>query len=173
MIIRLTSTLANKIKESDLPLLPADPNPFADWAARLFTADRAQYILITNSASLYSVVIYGRGVTDDNALLHGMTDMMREVMEKDGFRLIYEKQVAPQAARVSFSKALSRSVTGSMNDLVFQAKWHLIRDELSPYDVSFRLNETPMSYLKYRHPRDAFQSMGQNHPTQPPEKCLK
>jgi hypothetical protein len=161
MIIRLTNNLAKKIKETDLPLLPSDPNPFVDWAARLFTADRAQYILITNSVSLYSVVIYGRGVTDDNALIHGMTDMLRDVMEKDGLRLLYEKQVAPQAARISFSKAINRSVTGSMNDLVFQAKWHLIRDEISPYDLSFRLNEVPMSYLKYQHPRDAFQSMRQ------------
>jgi len=159
MIIRLTNTLAKKIKETDLPLLPPDPNPFADWAARLFTAGRAQYILITNSASLYSVVIYGRGITDGNAFLHGMTDMMRDVMEKDGLRLIYEKRVAPQTARVSFSKAVNRSVTGSMNEFAFYAKWHLIRDEMSPYDVSFLLNKTPMSYLKYRYPRDAFQSI--------------
>jgi hypothetical protein len=165
MIVRLSNTLAKKIKETNLPLLPADPNPFTDWAARLFTADRAQYILITNSVSLYSVVIYGRGITDENALLHGMTDTMRDVMEKDGYRMIYEKQVAPQAARVSFSKAINRSVTGSMNDLVFIAKWHLIRDELSPYDVSFRLNEVPMSYLKYINPRNAFQSMGQESAT--------
>jgi hypothetical protein len=159
MIIRLSNTLAKKIKETDLPLLPSDPNPFADWAARLFTANRVQYILITNSTSLYSVVMYGKGVTGDNALLHGMTDMLREVTEEDGFRLLYEKQVAPQAARVSFSKALSRSVTGSMNDLVHQAKWYLIEDEISPYDVSFRLNEVPMSYLKYQRPRDVFQRM--------------
>ena len=161
MIIRLANTLDKKIKETDLPMLPADPNPFADWAARLFTAGRAKYILITNSASLYSVVIYGRGVTDGNAFLHGMTDMMRDVMEKDGLRLIYEKQVAPQTARVSFSKAVNRSVTGSMNEFAFYAKWHLIRDEMSPYDVSFLLNKTPMSYLKYRYPRDAFQSINE------------
>jgi hypothetical protein len=161
MIIRLSNTLSKKIKETDLALLPPDPNPFADWSARLFTADRAQYILMTNSASLYSVVIYGRGVTDGNAFLHEVTDMMRDVMEKDGFRLIYKKRVAPQTARVSFSKAVNRSVTGSMNEFAFYAKWHLIRDEMSPYDVSFQLNKTPMSYIKYRYPRDAFQSMGQ------------
>ena len=49
MIIRLAASLAKKIKETDLPILPPDPNPFAEWAARLFTADRAQYILITNT----------------------------------------------------------------------------------------------------------------------------
>ena len=161
MIIRLGNTLARKIKKTDLPSLPADSNPLADWSARLFTADRVQYILISNTASLYSLVIYGKGVTDENALLNEMTDSMREVMEKDGFGLIYEKQVAPQATRFRFAKALSRSVTGSMNEFVFEAKWHLIEDELSPYDVSFRLNGTLMSYLEYRRPREAFQSMAQ------------
>jgi hypothetical protein len=161
MIIRLGNTLARKIKETDLPSLSADPNPLVDWSARLFTADRLQYILISNTASLYSLIIYGKGVTDENALLREITDNMREVMEKDRVGSIYEKQVAAQATRFRFVKALNRSVTGSMNEFVFQAKWHLIEDELSPYDVSFRLIETLMSYLEYRRPREAFQSMAQ------------
>ena len=38
---------------------------FADWSAHLFTAERTQYILISNTASLYSMVMFGRGITDD------------------------------------------------------------------------------------------------------------
>jgi hypothetical protein len=159
MIIRLGNTLAKKIKETGLASSLYDLNPFADWTARLFTADRTQYILISNTASLYSVVIYGRSITDFDHLIHRFMDMLREVMEKDGFRLIYEKQVAPQAARISFAKSLNRSVTGSMNELIFQAKLQLVEDDLSPYDVSFRLNDTPMSYLKYGNPREAFPLM--------------
>lgn len=60
MIVRLTEKLAKKIKESGLVTLSANANPFADWSARVFTADRAQYILITNTATLYSRVIYGK-----------------------------------------------------------------------------------------------------------------
>ncbi len=163
MILRLAHNLAKKIKETDLPVLPSDPNPYADWAARLFAADRSQYILITNSVSLYSVVIYGRGVADGNALIDKMMDMLRDVMDADGNRLLYEKQIAPQHASVSFSKAVARSVTGSMNDLVIQAKAHLVRNEISSYDLSFRLNEVPMAYLNHRHPRDAFQSMNRRN----------
>jgi hypothetical protein len=159
MIIRLGNTLAKKIKETNLTSSLHDLNPFADWTARLFTADRTQYILISNTVSLYSVVIYGRGITDFDHLIHRMMDVLRDVMEEDGFRLLYEKQVAPEAARVSFSKAFNRSVTGSMNEMAFRAKWHLIRDEMSPYDVSIILNKTPISYLKYKNPHEAFQLM--------------
>ena len=160
MIIRLSARLARKIRVSDLAPLPADPNPFADWSCHLFTAERVQYILITNTPSLYSMVMYGRGITDDGAFLKRVTSYMGEFMRDDGHAFIYERLVAPAAATVTFSKALSRRVTDSMNDLVFQAKIHLEREEISPYDLSFRLNETPMSYLGYDNPRRAFHSLG-------------
>lgn len=161
MIIRLGNTLAKKIKETVLPSAAPDPNPFADWSTRLFTADRTQYILISNTATLYSTVIYGRGISDADRLIHGMTESMRDVMNKDGFESTYLDRVAPETARIFLSKTLNRSVIGSMNELVFAAKWHLIRDEMSPFDASFRLNDVPLSCLKYGNPREAFRSAGQ------------
>lgn len=159
MIVRLSHALARKIGESDFSFLPSHPNPFADWSARLFTADRVQYLIITNTAFLYSVVTYGKGITSASALLVRMTEVIREVMEHDGFGPTHETCVAPETAQVFFAKALSRSVTGSMNDLIFQAKWHLAEGDLSPYDVSFLLNEILMSYLKYRTPRHALEDL--------------
>ena len=60
---------------------------------------------------------------------------------------------------VVFSKALSRSVTGSMNDLIFHAKMWMVEVELSPFDASFKLNEMPMSALGYRKPQGAFRRL--------------
>lgn len=156
MIIRLGNTLAKKIKETELLAVPSGSNAFADWTARLFTADRTQYILVSNTATLYSAVFYGRGITDANQLINRMLDNLRDVMIQDGFKSIYEKRIAPETGTISFSRTVNRSVTGSMNELVFAAKWHFAREEMSPYDVSFRLNETPLSCLKYGHPRETF-----------------
>ncbi len=36
MILRITAKLGKKIGVSPPGSLPADPNPFADWSARLF-----------------------------------------------------------------------------------------------------------------------------------------
>jgi len=69
MIFRLSQKLAQKIEEAPKVCFPLDPNPFADWSATVFTADRAQYILLTNTPSLYSVVTFGRGVTHDGQFL--------------------------------------------------------------------------------------------------------
>ena len=48
MIFRLTQRLSSKIKTGSLATLPLDENPWGDWSARLFTADRAQYIMVTD-----------------------------------------------------------------------------------------------------------------------------
>jgi hypothetical protein len=156
MIVRVSAKLGKKIQVSPAKSLPADPNPFADWSAHLFTADRVQYILVTNTPSLYSMVTYGRGVTDDSQFLIRITSYMGEFIRDDGHAFLFERLIAPSTARVAFSKPLNRAIIGSMNDLVFQAKVLLIEQEMSPYDTSFLLNDVPLSYLKYGNPREAF-----------------
>lgn len=64
MILRLTLKLAKKIGIVPLPAIPYDENrnPILDWNANLFTVQRAQYIILTNTASLYSLIMYGKGI---------------------------------------------------------------------------------------------------------------
>lgn len=155
MIVRVSARMGKKIHVSPPKSLPADSDPFADWSTHLFTADRTQYILMTNTASLYSMVMYGRGITDDSQFLSRMTNYMGEFFSDDGHRFLFERLVAPSSVRVAFSKPLNRAVIGSMNDLTFQAKILLTERDISPWDTSLRLNEAPMSYLKYATPREA------------------
>jgi len=148
MILRLSQKLAKKLKTGSLSPLPPDENPYADWSANLFTADRTQYILFTNTKSLYSVVMYGKGITDNSLFIRRALENLREFMEDDGQASVYQRLIAPATGSLRFGKALNRSVTGSMNDMIFHAKYWLIEGELSPCDVSFKLNEIPMSALK-------------------------
>jgi len=156
MILRLSQKLNTKLKAGKLTEMPLDENQYADWSCHLFTADRTQYIILSNTASLYSCVLYGKGITDDSRFIDRALSTIREFMEDDGQAFAYHKFIAPSSASVRFSKSLNRSVTGSMNDLVYHAQMGLIEDELSPFDVGFRLNEMPMSALKYADPREKF-----------------
>jgi hypothetical protein len=160
VIFRLSQKLAKKIKTTPTRVEPSDANPYADWSAHLFTAERYQYILLTNTASLYSTVMNGRGIADDNEFLKRALYRIHEFMVDDGLEFIYTRFIAPTTGGITLSKSLNRSVTGSMNDLVFHAKVWLSEGELSPHDVSFKLNELPMSTLGYANPREAFKSMG-------------
>ncbi len=148
MILRLSQKLNTKIKAGKLIEMPLDENPYADWSCHLFTADRTQYIILMNTASLYSCVMYGRGISDDSTFIARALDTIREFTADDGKQFIYRKFIAPSSGTVSFAKALNRSVTGSMNDHIHAAKF-MLEDDMAPSDIGYRLNETPMSALKW------------------------
>jgi hypothetical protein len=65
MIFRLSDKLNTKIRAGTLAALPLDENPFADWSGGLFVVGGSPYILLTNTKSLYSTVLPGRGITDE------------------------------------------------------------------------------------------------------------
>jgi len=159
VIFRLSQKLAKKIKEAPSQSLPLDRNPFADWSCHLFTAERTQFIILANTPSLYSAVMYGRGIANDGQFIGRALDCIREFMVHDGQEFLYRKFVAPTSGTVRFSKALNRSVTGSMNDLIRCGTLWLTERDLSPFDTSFKLNKMPMSLLKYGNPREAFKAL--------------
>ena len=136
MIIRLSQRLAKKLKVGQLSAVPPEDNPYADWSAHLFTADRTQYIILTNTHSLYSVVMYGKGIADDSRFIGRALDNIREFMEGDGQAFIFQRLIAPASGNVRFAKSLNRSVTGSMNDMIFHAKAWLTEVDMS--DEAFR-----------------------------------
>ena len=165
MIFRLSQKLNAKLKAGTLPTVPLDANPFADWSAHLFTADRTQYIIVTNSKSLYSTVLYAKGITTDNRFIARALDSIREFMEGDGLAFMYQQFIAPSGGLVQFAKTLNRSVTGSLNDLIYHATVWLTEGEMSPFDVGFKLNEIPFSSLaaawpnSHGKPREAFKAL--------------
>ena len=164
MIFRLSEKLNAKIKAGTLATLPLDENPFADWSAGLFLVGRSQYILVTNTKSLYSTVLPGKGVTDEKTFIERALSSIREFMDADGQEGVYERLVAPVTGSVQFAKALNRSVTGSMNDMTKHAAFWLAEGDVSPVEIGSRLKGIPMSALKHDgsthgFPRDAFKAM--------------
>lgn len=164
MILRLSQKLCTKIDVGSLKTVPLDDNPFADWSAHLFVADRTQYIIVSNTKSLYSTVLFGKGITDDSHFIQRALGSIREFLEADGQAFVYHRFIVPASGTVRFAKALNRSVTGSMNDLLNHAKVRLAEGELSPFDVGFELNEIPFSSLKYANPKEAFKAMHVEQP---------
>jgi hypothetical protein len=105
------------------------------------------------------MIMYGRGIADDFTFTNRVTEHMGQYIREDGYELIYERIIAPSMRTIEISKALNRSVTGSMNDLEIQAKTILCGGTVSPWDVSDKLNGIPFSYLKYNRPKDMFKEM--------------
>ncbi len=79
-------------------------------------------------------------------------------VQHDGYQFLRERVFLPETGATSVAKAQNCSVIGSMNDLVYNAQALLAESEI-PFDVSFELNEMPMSCLNYDVPHDAFGKM--------------
>lgn len=165
MIFRLSHKLANKLQESNLFVVPLEENPYADWSAHLFTVARTQYIIVTNTKALYSVVMYGKGITDFNKFISRALSALSEFMEDDGQSFVYQRFIAPTSGNIRFAKALDRSVTGSINELVKFAKFWLEDGEISPHDIGFKLNDVLLSALAsskkdgYGKPKSTFKAL--------------
>jgi hypothetical protein len=164
MIFRLSQKLSAKIKAGALAALPLDQKPFADWSSALFAAGRTQYVLLSHTPSLYSTVLYGRDVTDTDPFIECALSSIRESLHDEGQEFVYRRFIAPASGTVRFAKALDRSVTGSMNDLIKHATYWLAEGDLSPQDVGVRLNDILLSVLAsngspYGKPRDAFREL--------------
>lgn len=165
MIIRLSEKLNARIKAGKLTTSPLDENPLADWSAHLFALGRTHYIIFSNTKSLYSTVFYADEIKDDNRFIQRALNNLQEFMADDGQQPTYQRFIAPASATIRFAKALDRTVKGSMNKLILHASAMLADDELSPYDLGFKLNDVLLSALgsgkpnRYGRPVDAFKAL--------------
>ena len=165
MILRLSQKIGSRLKAGPLKPLPLDKAPVADWTSQLFFFDRLPYILVSNTAALYSTVLYAKGITNDSIFITRLTSALRDFMEADGLAFAYDRFIMPRTGLIRFASTFNRSVTGSMNELISYAKVLLADEETSPFDLGFRLNDLLLSAIAsdqsrgYGKPRDAFQAL--------------
>jgi hypothetical protein len=160
MILRVSQKLGKKIKAFPTDCLAPDPSPFADWSAHMFWHSHAQYIILTNTASLYSVLMSGAGITNVKKLIGQASSSLRELLILNNASFLYDHHVAPALDNVSISKMGDRHVIGSMNDFIRMTEFYIENRGLSLTEISKHLNDTPMSAIKDGYPKNAFLSLG-------------
>jgi hypothetical protein len=134
-------------------------NPLLDWNMNLFISNRIQYVILTNTTSLYSMIMTGRGITSEKQFVHEALSCMHEFMIHSGNEAIYENLIEPENENILYSRIVDRRISGSMNDLIFQAKIYLDHEHTSLFEVSSLINNSPMSYLNYRSPKKEFEEL--------------
>lgn len=166
MILRLSQKLAKKIKVGKLTEMSLSANQFADWSGNVFNVGRTQHIILSNTKSLYSCLMLAQGVTNETVFIERALTTIREFLRYDEQSLDIQHITDDTT---SFAKALSRSVIGSTNDLIFGAKL-LLADGIDCHEVARRLNETPLKALtdangrKYANPREVFGRLSTGEP---------
>ena len=160
MILRPSQKLNARIKGDTLGVLPRHENSLLDWSAHVFAVGRAEYVLVSNTTSLYSAVLDNAGLRDAARFTERVQGIIRAVLEGAGAHTVVTNAVKS----AQFAKTLDRSVTGSMNELIAHAAALLIDSHLSVADVAVRLNDILLSALaggsnKYGRPRDVFAAL--------------
>lgn len=156
MVFRLSRKLARWIKiQPGVTEQPSD-NPFLDWTSHIFFAEKMPYVIITNTASLLSIIFSGKGISDDNVFVMRCLSYMKEYLSDEPFTFFFPRIIGPHMDKVLYLRSSDQRVIGSMNDMIRNARSHLIEDGLSPLRASQKINEIPMSYLGYDTPQRAF-----------------
>jgi hypothetical protein len=162
MIFRLSQPLNARVKAGVLEALPLHENPLLDWSAHLFPVGRSRFILVSNTGSLLSAVVSAKGVTSETIFRDRAFDAIRACLTSLGHEPLAHTLMADENRAVRFAKALNRSVSGSMNELVKCAEFCMSGGELTLPEVGDRLNDTLLSALAaggshgYGKPTEAF-----------------
>lgn len=156
MILRFSSKLSKKLGFTPQESMLLCDNPYLDWSGHLFRANRIQHIILTNTPTLYSLLFLGLGITSQAAYEEKVRNELLAYLRYDWNESIFSRFIAPNWERVSYSKALNQSVVGSVNDLVFNAKFCIEEQGMSLWETAGFLNNMPMSYVQEAFPNIAF-----------------
>ena len=165
MIFRLTLKLKQQIKASTLETLSLHENPILDWSCHLFQVGRTKYILISNTKTLLSTVIEAKGVTKPKIFQERVKDAIIDLMHVEDHPEVAALIAEVDLEESQFAKALNRSVTGGLNELVRYAQDLLddfgipttaLLQRLNDFLLSTPAQGTDEGYMK---PSEAFQRL--------------
>ncbi len=160
MIFRVSQKLRAKVNAGPLEELLLAENPLVDWSCHLFVANRLQHILLVNTATLYSCLLLGKGITNTDTFIERALAAIRESLEQSGYEGHYERVIEPSAGQVQFAKPWSRSVIGSITELTKLATMWLVEIGEGLRETAEGLNDVPMSGAgngkEYGWPKEAF-----------------
>ncbi len=160
MILRLSDTLARKLRVRPDTLHPLNANAYADWSLHLVRANRQQFVLAANTRSLYAAIAPMDGVVAPNVLEARVFAHVRSYMESDGLVFFYRRLVDNEQEETIYSRPLNPQSTAALRDMGEMVEYYLAEEEMEPDEAARKINETPLSVLRHKSPRDTFQTMG-------------
>jgi uncharacterized protein DUF6933 len=147
IILRPTKMLAKRLTLAVAPQEIVPSNPYVDWSVHQFTFSRHRFLIAVNTRSLLPVILSARGIANGPTFAKGILQNIEVHLRAWGWGELWERFVLPEAGTVALAPITSRSVLGSINELVYFASVEM-NAGLSPCEASFRLRGIPMTYLK-------------------------
>jgi len=165
---RIIHCIKNLLKDLYVPLvepdtIPSNPEGLGNWYANLLRIDRRKCIIFTNEKTLYTILIpkvlkANVKNIEEEFLIH-----LSYNLENEGFRLDVITTVMQEYQSIGFTKTINKSVLASMNDLVHQYEFEIMRkgglNNIRILPINHTINRTPMGALKYEYPIEALKKL--------------
>lgn len=154
MIIRLSNDMQKKVHLRLTETAPPSPSFLLDWALHLFRYQGRQYIIVTNTTSLFSTVVAGKGVRNQKSLVGELLPTLIEAHRAVGFGGATGELESVQVENVSFSKVGNRVVTGSMNQIITYTQYMMDEEPEDLGELTRMINQNIFTFTNYHRAED-------------------
>lgn len=173
MIIHLTEKLRKRLQLPPLPSAVPFPAGAPDtrahgalqWYGNTFETGGVTYILTTNAASLYSVVLAAGDLGDERAYVRAFLGALETQMKADGLAALYDEVIAPASGEVVLAKTADRKVLGTMKVMAQECAIGVAYLDASPAELSERINGNLYSMHRRETPRETFARLTRSEET--------
>lgn len=159
LVLRPTNVLARRLGVAVPAVPPLDHDRVADWCVHEFRLRGLRVLAFFQTATLYPLLTSGRAVTDDPTLTRRFVEAAAVSLRDTEFEFLLRSRILPAASEIAWAPIPSRSVLGSMNDLIYAARVHLGEDADAPAVAALKLAETPLSILNMNSPQRALRAV--------------
>jgi hypothetical protein len=151
-VLHCTKKAQDRLKTKPVDSLAEPTTRLGNWYCHEFTASRRKYMMFVNERTLLSIIISVKGLKTSDSILEFFKQRFFKTFlllqwHEDNFMSELEEM-----DEVVFAKTANRSVLGSMNDLIAQAKFASRYHDMavdSPAMFEF-LAQMPLGGTKYQ-----------------------
>ena len=133
------------------------------WHANLLHVDRRKCVLFVNDRTLFNFIAPGVSRAEIRNLDVLFRSYLACVLSEEGFVGSAKQKIISEYDEISYAKTKSRSVLGSMNELAFHYRFHILNEggihSSAIPSIIHRLNEMPMGGIEYAYPIEVVREM--------------
>lgn len=166
-LIRCTKKLQKEVGVKQSELCDDEPrfSYLGPWHANLIHIDRRKCVLFVNDKTLFNFIAPDVSRAQIRELDKLFRNYLLCVLADAGIAEASRVSILSEYDEMGFANTNSKSVLGSMNDLAFHYKYHILEagGVHSPAvpEIIRRLNRMPMGSLKYVFPIEALKALYQ------------
>lgn len=153
MILRLTKKAADYFHIKLVKSEKKAENDLCEWYCNLFIANRRKYFLVVNAITLYSIIFPAKGIKNESGFINSFLSELSDQMISDGFNDIFDNKIKNNCEEVYYYKTESRSVLGSMNDMINMLKYSIEVGDSSEREINDLCNRTPFTSINPNIPK--------------------